>query len=313
MVTVSAPGKIFLMGEHAVVYGYPAILSSVDLRLSVSVSASSREGITVESEESPEYILYAVKKTQEHLNLETMPGMVIRVVSDIPVGFHIGSSAAAAVSTAGAVSYFCKKIWNPAVFNRIAYEVEKKQHGNPSGADNTAVTAGGLLWYRKELEFLKSIWQLPYHIHERVNHFFLINTGRPKESTGDMVALVKSKVKSQKVKMDKTFLLNEIQVRRIAVALKTGDEKEIIDAIRIGEKTLEDMGVVSKKVTPVIRDIETQGGAVKILGGGGVEDGVGFLLCYHTDKKRIAEICKKYSYTITDIMLGGGGVRLDEK
>jgi mevalonate kinase len=313
MVTVSAPGKVFLMGEHAVVYGKPALLSAVNLRLSVSVMEGSGNTITIESEESPEYVLHAIQKVGEYYHIPELPPIHVVVRSSIPAGYHVGSSAATAVATVAAVTYFLKKIWNPAVCNRIAYEVEKKQHGNPSGADNTAVTVGGLVWYRRELEFLKSIWQLPYHPHERVNHFFLIDTGKPKESTREMVARVAAKVKNQKSKMDSIFLTNEEQVKKITVALKEGDEKEIIDAIRTGEKTLEDMGVVGKKVLPVIREIEKNGGAAKILGGGGVEAGVGFLLCYHPDKNLVSDICKKYSYSTTDITLGEGGVRLDEK
>jgi mevalonate kinase len=313
MVTVSAPGKIFLMGEHAVVYGYPAILSSINLRLSVSIRPSSSKGVTIESTESPEYILYAVQKTQEQLDISPLPDMTISVVSNIPTGFHIGSSAAAAVATVGAVSYFCKKIWNPMLFNKIAYEVEKKQHGNPSGADNTAVTVGGLIWYRKELEFLKSIWQLPYHIHDRVNHFCLIDTGKPKETTREMVEGVATLVKKSKMKMQNIFSSNEEQVRRIAVALKEGNQEELITAIQKGEQTLEEMDVVSRRVLPVIREIEQNGGAAKILGGGGKKEGVGFLLCYVPDDKKISLLCKKYSYRIVDITLHGGGVRLDEK
>lgn len=43
MTTVSAPGKIHLMGEHAVVYGKPALLTAIDLRLSVTVKESKRK------------------------------------------------------------------------------------------------------------------------------------------------------------------------------------------------------------------------------------------------------------------------------
>jgi mevalonate kinase len=313
MTVVSAPGKIFLMGEHAVVYGRPALLAAIGLRLSVSVTKGTGGKTTIVSQESPEYVLHAITKVQEYYQIDVVPPLRVTVRSDIPSGYHVGSSAGTAVATVGAVTYFLKKIWNPVQFNRIAYEVEKKQHGNPSGADNTAVTVGGLLWYRRELEFLKSVWQLPYKIHSAVNHFFLIDTGKPEESTGEMVALVALKVKRQKAKMERLFSTNEEQVRKIAVALKEGDRENLTAAIQAGEKTLEDMGVVSRDVIPCIREIERSGGAAKILGGGGKSGGVGFLLCYHTDKKIVEHVCKKYSYTTKDIQLGEGGVRLDEK
>ena len=38
MITVSAPGKIHLLGEHTVVYGKPALLTTVDLRVTVTIS-----------------------------------------------------------------------------------------------------------------------------------------------------------------------------------------------------------------------------------------------------------------------------------
>jgi mevalonate kinase len=107
--------------------------------------------------------------------------------------------------------------------------------------------------------------------------------------------------------------LNEAQVKRVTVALKNGDEAELLDALRVGERTLETMGVVSTKVIPLLRAIEKEGGAAKILGGGGKADGVGFLLCYHHDFKRVAALSKEYRYTIQPIILGGEGIRLEER
>ena len=255
MITVSVPGKVYLMGEHAVVYGKPALIAAINLRLHVNVEAGTN-GIEVVSSESSDYIRHAVNVVKQQYKLASLPSMKITVVSDIPAGYHLGSSAAVAVGTAGAVTYFLKKVWNPAAINQIAYEVEKKMHGLPSGGDNTTVTMGGFIWFRKELEFLKSIWQLPLRIPATMNHFFLINTGRPKETTGEMVAYVNAKCQMLNAKYKALFDKNEEQTKRVALAIKEGNEKELIDAIKAGERTLEGMGVVSRKVIPLIREIE---------------------------------------------------------
>ena len=320
MITVSVPGKVHLMGEHAVVYGKPALLAAINLRLRVTVESftlsslrtrGSNEDLLIESTEPPDYIHHAIEVVRQEYKLAPLPPLKITVTSDIPAGFHLGSSAAVAVGVVGALTYFLKKVWNPAAINQIAYEVEKKMHGNPSGGDNTIVTMGGLIWYRRELEFLKSIWQLPFKISENLDHFFLINTGRPKETTGEMVAYVNSQFTIHKSQIETLFHENERQTRRIAVALKEGNEKELIDAIQLGERTLEGMGVVSRKIIPLIREIEKAGGAAKILGGGGRAQGVGFLLCFHHDPKKMERLSQKYGFSIQPVRLGEEGIRLE--
>lgn len=312
MVIVSVPGKVHLMGEHAVVYGKPALLAGINLRLRVSVEDGNRD-VDIISDEPSDYIRHVVEVVKREYKLVRLPPMKIAVASDIPAGYHLGSSAAVAVGVVGALTYYLKKVWNPAAINQIAYEVEKKMHGNPSGGDNTTVTMGGLIWFRKELEFLKSIWQLPFKIPEGLHHFFLINTGKPKETTGEMVSYVKEKVKRKKEKMEKLFDENERQTKRVAVAIKEGDEKELMDAMTAGQRSLEGMGVVSRKVIPLIRKIEKAGGAAKILGGGGKVGGVGFLLCYTQNPDKISALSKPYGFFIQPIRLGEEGIQLEKK
>ena len=79
------------------------------------------------------------------------------------------------------------------------------------------------------------------------------------------------------------------------MALKTGDEHLLIDAIRHGEKTLEDMGVVSKKSLHDSEDRKSRRRS-KILGGGGKMDGVGFYCVIITIQKTL-----HYSVNHTDI------------
>ena len=303
-VSVSVPGKVFLMGEHAVVYGKPALLSAVNLRLAVTVSSS--EAFQVISNEPTDHAEYAVRFLLDRLHVEGEPNITIRIDSQIPAGFHLGSSAALAAGLSGALFYFYKQLWNPVKINELAYEIEKKSHGTPSGADNTAVTMGGFIWYRKELEFLKSIWQLPFKPHTSLNHFFLLNTGRSKESTGELVARVRHLYDAKPAFVQRLLDINETQTKRVAVALKEGNEPELLDAMRLGERTLEGMDVVSRKAISLIRKIEKAGGAAKILGGGGKEDGVGFLLCYHHAPKIFKE-------KLQFITLGEDGIRLETK
>jgi len=77
MITVSVPGKIHLMGEHTVVYGFPALLAAINLRMRVSVEAS--EKMEVISTEPPDYVLYAVQKVQEYFKLKILSPMKITV------------------------------------------------------------------------------------------------------------------------------------------------------------------------------------------------------------------------------------------
>jgi mevalonate kinase len=312
MITVSVPGKVHLMGEHAVVYGSPALLSAINLRLRVSIE-ENKTGLKIVTTEKEEYARHAIDFLAKTYKLTKLPSVTIQISSDIPAGFHLGSSAAVAVGITGAFTYFVKKTWNPIAINQLAYEIEKKQHGNPSGGDNTIVTMGGFVWFRKELETLKSIWQLPIRLPEDLNHFFLINTGRPVETTGEMVLFVQQKLQQDENSMKALFEENEIQTKRVAGAIKNNDQQELIDAIRKGQKTLEAMGVVSPKILPLVKAIEKEGGAVKILGGGGKKDGVGFLLGYHSDRKVLEKVCADYQYPVQDVALGEEGIRLEQK
>lgn len=316
-VTVSVPGKINIMGEHAIVHGKPSLLTAINLRTYVTVESPKAnvkgQHIEVKTSEPDEYVKKIVDVVRKELKLDNFPKIRITITSQIPAGYHLGSSAATAVGVTGALMYFLRNVWNPVRINEIAYEAEKLQHGTPSGGDNTAVTFGGLLWYRKELEFLRSMWQLPFAPHKDLNHFFLIDTGRPVETTGEMVAMVRSKVEHQKSEMERIFNKNEEQTRRVTVALKEGNEEELLDAVRIGERTLEYMGVVSTKAASLIRSIEHAGGAAKILGGGGRKDGVGYVLCYHHELKHIETVCRPYGFSLRSIRLGEEGIRLETK
>jgi len=84
-VKVSAPGKIILSGEHAVVYGYPEILCAVDRRLSVEIEEAG-VGFDVQPIEGKALVEYAIEVVRTKLNVSGLRNLKIRIDSQIPIG-----------------------------------------------------------------------------------------------------------------------------------------------------------------------------------------------------------------------------------
>lgn len=262
---------------------------------------------------SLDYAVIAIGETILHYNQKPASGFSLTITSEIPVGAGLGSSAALAAAVSGAVSLFLGKPFNRDEINNIAYQAEMRRHGLPSGGDNATVCFGGLIWYRKESEALKIIMQpIATKIPENVSkNFFIINTGTPVETTGEMVGYVR-KLRQEHPEIVEAFLREQEHLTRELVSvLNTGNEKELIRIIREGEKNLEWIGVVSNFSKEIIREIESKGGAAKICGGGGKEKGTGVLLVYHKDPSVIKTIAKEKNVSFFQTQLGAEGVRKD--
>src|SRR3989344_8359312 len=174
-ITFSAPGKVHLLGEHAVVYGKPALLATVGLRVYVTISQGQS--------------IHPLQKTihpiiKKYLRTKAIPPYQVQINSQIPIGAGLGSSAAISAAYIASLLTFLKAKWNLNLINQLTFEAEKVFHGNPSGADPATVIFGGLIWFRKESSDLKLIQQLPFSIPNKLaKNFVLINTGTPKETT----------------------------------------------------------------------------------------------------------------------------------
>lgn len=263
---VSAPGKIILSGEHAVVYGYPAILSAVNKRLTISALGDKK-----------------------------------KIDSDIPIGCGMGSSAAYAVAISAINRVLKREKWDLAEINRQAYKMEKKQHGNPSGGDNTISTYGGFLWYRKETESFKTF--SPITIKRKIPEFYILDSGKPEETTGEMVAGVKKSIRifGRMEYITKSFL-----------RFLTGEENsDFGELIRENERLLEKIGVVSDSTIKLIKNIEKLDGSAKISGAGGKKSGSGILLVFHKDLEVIKHFADKSNFKLIKVRLGEEGVKIE--
>lgn len=313
IIKASAPGKLILSGEHSVVYGKPEIITTISRRLQVTVKEEKKKGraLTLFSEESTGLLNFAVKKIFKMLGEQPKKNLQIQVDSEIPVGSGLGSSAALAVATTAALFKYFKNSFDKEKINEIAYEIEKKQHGTPSGGDNTISTYGGFLWYRKETEFLKLFQPLRFNLSQ-LPEFVLINTGRPMETTGEMVASLRELYERNKTQTEK--ILNEMEkvTKEMLIALHQMDKKKLMVVIRKNERSLENLGVVSPFTRAIIKEINRLGGAAKVCGAGGKKKGSGIILALHRQKKTLFNFAKKRDLPAFEVKLGEEGVRYEK-
>ena len=165
MTTASAPGKVILFGEHAVVYGRPAIAVPVTkVHASATVEdAPPGAGCTISapdigssvrlSDTRPDPLAMAVRLAAEAARIQGQPDWHVSVRSTIPIAGGLGSGAAVSAALAGAVLAHCDPAFqsNPdlQLLNRLVFEVEKLHHTTPSGIDNTVVVFARPVWFRR--------------------------------------------------------------------------------------------------------------------------------------------------------------------
>ena|SRR3989338_1800536 len=256
------------------------------------------------------YAIIVIGETLKDFKKKINLGFNLKIKSDIPIGSGMGSSAAVAVSVAGAVSLLFNKSLDKEIINEIAYLSEQKKHGLPSGGDNSASCFGGLVWYRKETPDLKIIETIPFAFPQKLaKNFIVIDTGIPMESTGEMVSNVRTLYQKNPEFVENILSSQEELVRELLSAIKTGDDTLMIRIIRAGEKNLEALGVVSSSVKILIRGIEKIGGAAKICGGGGVKKGAGMLLAYHKNFNSLRPLLLHLRLQYYKITLGEQGLR----
>lgn len=297
----SAPGKVILSGEHSVVYGKPALVCAIDKRLTLTLSEAKKTEYT-------DIVMPIIEGTvREFLEQrkETIKktAYTYSISSTIPMGRGLGSSAAySATIAAGLLELFTGREWSIPEINICAYKIEKYFHKNSSGVDTSTSVMGGLIYYRKEFEFLKTISSLSVKIPKRfTDMLLLVDTGKPVETTGDMVQQVGSFFNAHPIKME--GLLNEVEkiTKRFVVSLMKEDDVLFRKSIEENEVILEKLGVVSQSTIALLKKLAPFG-VGKVTGGGGKAKSSGFVLFATDIKKEVEQILKKDNIAFTSLV-----------
>ncbi len=344
-IKVSAPGKVHLVGEHAVVYGEGAIIAAIGKRTYVKIKPSrvikfrdlnwpavsrcwmlneiskiTDQAVKLwkrgnEKKDFSELFFFIKKNSYQNYqavllglamkSLKIKEGFSILVKSQIPPGVGLGSSASRAVAITMALAKFFQKQVSLKKINEIAFEQEKIIHGTPSGGDNFTCCFGGLIWFKKTPE-KEEIKSLKKEVNYQLKNFVFVNTGLPKKTTGELVQLVRNL--KEEYREERIKKIGQMS-KEMVLALKERDFQKVKLIINETQKNLKELGVSTRKIDELVEKVQKIGGAAKLCGAGGG----GIVMCYFEEKKRLIQLLKKLGYKPWECELGVQGVKIEKE
>lgn len=273
MTRASAPGKIILFGEHAVVYGRPALAVPVtQVHADVDISESSRPGLWIHA---PAVDLHAELNTlpSDHpiasvihnflflWRVSPFPNLQIEITSSIPVASGLGSGAAVTIALTRALASFFDHPITEEELNAFAYEIEKLHHGTPSGIDNTVIT------YARPVYFIRGN---PIETFSVGKPFTIVigDTGiraPTRESVGD----VRKLWEADRTKWESIFDEVGGVVNQARQAIERGRIDELGDFMNQNHALLQEMTVSSPALDRLVRAAQQAGARGAKMSGGG--------------------------------------------
>ena len=292
-ITATAPGKAILVGEHAVVYGRPAIAIPVmQVQAKAAVFADIRgqpgevwieaPGINLSARLSQlpqtNAISRLFKAVASELKINRFPALRIKITSTIPIAAGLGSGAAISVATIRALSGFLGKPLSDERVSALAYEQEKIFHGTPSGIDNTVVT------YAQPIFFVRG---QPFQLLYPAAAFTLVigDTGL-RSPTAASVAGVRERRELEPAKYEALFDRIAAISLQAKGCIETGKMVELGSLMDQNQQLLAELGVSNPQLDRLIEAARAAGAWGAKLSGGGL----GGNMIAIADPARTAEI-----------------------
>ncbi|MCX8071980.1 MAG: mevalonate kinase [Candidatus Binatia bacterium] len=261
-----APGKVILLGEHAVVYGWPAIALPVDRWVHVEVGPGNlvpteTDSGTLHGNTPPVSIRQLLSLAGSLLRLPA-EHLAVRVNSAVPPGMGLGSSAALSVALIRAIADYYGIALEDGDVSNCAYKLECLFHGQPSGVDNTAVALGSLL------RFVRGKSPLPLSAPAPLPLVVLL--GDQPRSTRTVVELLQRRREHDPQTVDASFARIGQLAERAAAAIERGDWGILAVTMNENQRILHNLGVSTPEIDTLVAQALTAGAwAAKVTGAGG--------------------------------------------
>lgn len=319
-ISAKAPGKVILIGEHAVVYGQPAIVLPINKYITCRIKPQSSTGIRFIQQSfnfdqtfSLKHILQSADHQQgllrapfcliqgfaKYFKLKEISSIIIETTSQFGQGGY-GSSTAYLVSMLKAlIKYYQLSCNDQQLFELITQIESKFQNYQVSGIDQAVIVFNKPILFEKFAA--KSI--TPIDIKSKIlNNILVINTGKAINTTGEVVNWLKNQMLTNKQQIENIFnKIGKLSKQTVEILINE-DSNRFAEIIDQSSQLLIKLGIVRPQTIRLIEQIHKLGGHAKLTGGGAISgDASGAILCYYPSKEvyqKITELLnqKKLSF-----------------
>lgn len=297
-ITVSAPGKLMLFGEHAVVYNKPCLVTAVDQRLRLTIEvlnipefqldASDVDTVNYKKQivgigkgnipKGAKFVEFAIKNFLDRTPLTPfIRGIKITTKSEFSSRFGFGSSSASVVCVIKAMSELFNLNLSPKEIFDLSYKTVLDVQGAGSGFDVAAAVYGGTVYFIKGGIIIEqlNISNLP----------LIIGYSGIKADTVTLINQVKEKANKYPKIIEGIYSSIEELVELAKVKLLANDLRSFGELMNINQGYLDALGVSNKKLADMIYASRIAGAyGAKLSGGGGGD----CIIAIAPEKKRIS-------------------------
>jgi len=291
MTSASAPGKIILCGEHAVVYGQPAIAIPVHqvhaLATITEIQDEERNKIFIHAPEiqlskwlhecaTDNPIRKVVRLILETIQVRDHIALKLEIRSSIPIASGMGSSAATSIAIIRALSEHFSSPLPANQQSQIAFEIEKMHHGTPSGIDNTTIA------YEHPVYFVHGEEPIPFEITSPLS--FVIADSGIASPTSEAVSKVRESWLQDKTYYDSLF--NQVGTISQAAyrSIKAGQIHVLGSLLNRNQELLQSIGVSTPLLEKLIQAARMAGALGAKLSGAGLGGNVIALVTRETSE-----------------------------
>jgi len=265
--TAFGPGKVILLGEHAVVYGHLAVAAPLSWGVSALAESAKRCELVL-----PKLVQGRGRRVLQAAfaraaKLAGSPPVKVRLESDLPVSMGLGSSAAVAVACARVLLKVANRPATPRDVLGLALEMEREFHGTPSGVDHTVSTLGQPIAYRRAQGQRRSRVR-PLKAPRPVK--LLVALVGIRSPTSQTVANLRGRTARWPDRYQRLFKEMGQLAKEGAEALEGGDLDALGDAMNANHGLLSAVGISSQGLDEMVHRLRAMGAlGAKLTGAGG--------------------------------------------